>query len=254
MIKIGLKLWNVNIDNYLPIVKDLYKDNIFDYIELYIVPENFNTLKYWKKLEIPFDIHAPHSAHNMNLADNTKRQYNYNLYLETKKFADELNARFIILHGGIDGDYKEVALQIKNFNDSRCLIENKPYKVLKNIKAKKYIGTNLKEIAYIINNAKCGFCLDVGHAICSANSMKVSPYQLLEKFSNFKPNKIHLSDIDINTEFDEHLSFGSGNLDFYKLKNILTSVNDITIETKKQSKENLNDFVEDANFLRSIFK
>ncbi len=252
MAKIGLKLWNVNIDDYLPIAYDLFKDKIFDYIELYVVPKHIENILKWKNLPIPYDIHAPHSAHKMNLADKSKRDFNFELYMDTKKYADELNARYIVFHGGIDGSYKEVAKQLKIFNDSRSLIENKPYKVLKFINAKEYIGTKPEEIKYIKENANCGFCLDVGHAICAANSHGVEPYFYIEQFSKLNPQKIHLSDIHIETEYDEHLNFGLGNLDFYRLLPLFKQVKDITIETNKNSTENLNDFIKDVNFIRKV--
>ena len=39
----------------------------------------------------------------------------------------------------------------------------------------------------IIDTAKCGFCLDVGHAVCSANSQKKEAYSFLRELSTLKP-------------------------------------------------------------------
>ena len=251
MVRIGLKLWNTN-ENYLYIANDLYKDRVFDYIELYIVPQNKETLAMWQKLGIPFHVHAPHSAHSMNLSDSNKKDFNYNLYSETKYFADGLDAEYIVFHGGTNGNYREVANQIKSFNDKRSLIENKPYKVLKFVKANEYTGTTPEEIKYIKDYAGCGFCLDIGHAICSANSHKKDPYVYINEFARLNPKKIHLSDIDTSTELDEHLNFGYGKLDFSKLKTLLNNVGDVTIETNKKSKDNLEDFIEDVKFIRRV--
>ena len=251
MVKIGLKLWNTN-ENYIPIAIDLFKDKIFDYIELYIVPENTDKLPLWQKLEIPFHVHAPHSAHNMNLSDENKREYNFKLYQETKYFADGLDAKYIVFHGGTNGNYKEAASQIKSFNDKRSLIENKPYTVLKFIKANEYTGTTPEELKYIKEFANCGFCLDIGHAICSANSHKVDPYEYINQYSKLNPNKLHISDIHTDTVYDEHLNFGLGNLNFNKLTTLLKNIGDVTIETNKKSKENLDDFIKDVEFLRRV--
>lgn len=252
MYKIGLKLWNLNIDNYLPIAKELYFDNIFDYIELYIVPGHIDKIHHWKNLNIPIDLHAPHSAHGMNLSSHKKFETNKLLYNEVKAYANILNARYIILHGGTNGDYFEVANQIKSFNDNRILIENKPYKPLEFINAKEYTGCKPEEIKYIITNSNVGFCLDIGHSICAANSFNIDLYQYISQFAQLNPLKIHLSDLDIFSEKDMHLNFGDGNLDFYKIKNILKQVNDITIETNKKSQTNLNDFVNDVTYIRKI--
>ena len=157
-----------------------------------------------------------------------------------------------MFHGGTNGNYKEAAEQIKSFNDKRSLIENKPYKVLKFVNANEYTGTTPDEIKYIKNYSDCGFCLDIGHAICSANSHKSDVYEYINEFAKLKPNKIHISDIHTETEYDEHLNFGLGNLDFNKLKTLLNLTGDVTIETNKESKENLDDFIKDVDFLRRV--
>ena len=61
MNKLGLKLWNINDSCYYREAVNLYKKGVFDYIELYIVPDNLSLIDKWKMLNIPFDIHAPHS-------------------------------------------------------------------------------------------------------------------------------------------------------------------------------------------------
>ena len=60
MYKRGLKLWSINTDCYYEDAKKLYDNNIFDYIELYVVPDSLDTLSTWQKLNIPFIIHCPH--------------------------------------------------------------------------------------------------------------------------------------------------------------------------------------------------
>ena len=252
MSKIGLKLWNINTDSYLPFAKDLFEKGIYDYIELYVVPGNIDKIPVWKKLNIPFDIHAPHSAHNMNLSEFSKRDFNLNLYKEVKIYADELNAQYIIFHGGTGGNYKEVANQLKIIDDNRALIENKPYKPLRFIDAKEYTGTKPSEIEYIMNNSNCNFCLDIGHAVCAANSYNIDIYKYIDDFVKLNPVKIHLSDIDATTELDNHLNFGKGSLDFDRILALLKNIDNITIETNKKSKENLDDFIEDVKFLKNI--
>ncbi|GBR76885.1 hypothetical protein NO2_1365 [Candidatus Termititenax persephonae] len=254
MPRIGLKLWNINIDYYLPEARKLYSQGIFDYIELYIVPGHLAELSLWKGLEIPFDIHAPHSRHGMNLAKKKLRETNLQLYAETKTYADELNARHIVFHGGAGGDYKETAKQLENISDPRALIENKPIEPLPFIKEDFYVGSVIEEIGFIKNFAKCGFCLDIGHAFCAANYLGFEPYQYVEQFMRLSPQIMHLSDLKTNGTQDEHLNFGQGDLDLKRLLNILPANMDITIETEKKSKENLTDFVADVRFLLEKIK
>ncbi len=252
MHKLGLKLWSVNTDNYLREAKKLYNRGIYDYIELYIVPNNEDKLSTWKELNIPYIIHAPHFLHKMNLSLKEYEENNIKIYREVKLYADILKAPKIIFHSGTDGDYKETARQLKNLNEPRALIENKPYKLMPAIKGKAYVGTKFEEIEYIINEVGCGFCFDICHAICAANSHGLDIYKSLEKWVTLNPNLIHLSDKDISTEMDFHLNFGNGTIDFGKVLGILPNNVPITIETPKKSKKNIDDFIEDVNYIRAI--
>ena len=111
MYKLGLKLWSVNTDSYYDEAIRLYHDGVFDYIELYVVPNTLHTLEKWAKIAIPFIIHCPHFMHGFNLAKAEKKESNFAIYREVKQFADELRAKYIIFHGGMDGDIRETARQ-----------------------------------------------------------------------------------------------------------------------------------------------
>ena len=253
MRKIGLKLWNINTDYYYDEAIRLHNNKVFDYIELYIVPGNLKLIDKWKKIDIPFDIHAPHFAHNMNLSKKEFEKDNYDKYLEVKEYADSLNANVIVFHGGINGDYKETTRQIKSFHDNRILIENKPFQPLRMSGDDKCIGSKYEEIKYIMEGAGCGFCLDIGHAICSANSQGIEPYSYIEKLVTLNPKRIHLSDIDTASKFDQHLNYGLGNLDFIRVLSIAPNDINITIERMKNSKTDLTDYRNDAEFLKKVF-
>ena len=254
MYKIGLKLWSINTDYYYEEAKRLYNEGVFDYIELYVVPETLDTLESWKKLNIPFIIHCPHFAHGFNLAKSEKRESNLNIYNQVKHFADELNAKYIIFHGGVEGDIKETAKQLKSFKECRALIENKPFAALPNTMGGKFCrGATLEEIGIVIDAVGCGFCLDFGHAICSANSQNIDVYDYCEKFLKFKPKMFHLTDVsDISSGYDTHLHLGKGQLDFSKILQMLSEDDIITIETIKNDKKNLEDFVEDIRWLKNL--
>ena len=251
--RIGLKLWSINTDFYLSEAKRLYDRGIFDYIELYVVPGSINTLNDWKQLAIPFIMHNAHFAHGFNLAKAENKARNVEIYKETKCFADELNAKYIIFHGGVDGDYKETAEQLLSFNDSRSLIENKPFVALPNRMGGNFCrGATLEEIKYIKDTANCGFCFDIGHAVCSANSQNKEPYSFLHELMALNPTMFHLSDVtDMSSPYDAHPHLGTGQLDIERLKReIFPDDAIISVETNKDSKENLNDFINDSNFIK----
>ncbi len=252
MYKLGLKLWSVNTDFYYEEAKRLYSQGLFDYIELYVVPGSVGTLPKWKELDIPFIIHGPHFAHGFNLAKKEKQSSNLKIYEEVKKFADELNAKYIIFHGGIDGDIKETARQLANLKELRALIENKPFVALPNKMGGNFCrGYNVEEIQLVKETAKCGFCLDFGHAICAANSLGKNIYEYCNHFLSLKPNMYHLTDLnDITSPYDSHLHLGTGKLDLKQIFNMIPDESYITFETTKDSKENLNDFVQDMQWLK----
>lgn len=253
MYKLGLKLWSINTDIYYNEAKKLYAQNLFDYIELYVIPNSTQTIKQWQDIHIPFIIHCAHSAHGFNLAKKEQEKSNLQIYNETKEFADALNAKYIIFHGGTDGDIKETAKQLKKFNEKRAVIENKPYLPIPNkINAKICRGYNFDEIKFVMDEAGCGFCLDFGHAICAANAFEKEPYSFIDEFINLKPNMFHLTDNDnINSPYDSHLHLGDGELNLDKIKAVLPKDAIITLETNKNSKENLDDFIGDAKCMRN---
>lgn len=250
--KLGLKLWSINTDCYYEEAKRLYNEGWFDYIELYVVPNSLDKIEKWKKIEIPFIIHCPHFAHGFNLAKKEKKGSNRKIFDEVQKYADILNAKYIVIHGGIDGNVEETATQLASFCEPRALIENKPMIALPNKMGGKFCrGYNIEEIKYIKNVANCGFCLDFGHAICSANSQDREIYSYCEEFLSLNPQMFHLTDnMDITSPYDSHLHLGEGELDLEKIKKILPQNAIITLETVKNSKENLDDFIKDSKCMK----
>lgn len=253
--KIGLKLWSINTDYYLKEAERLYNEGVYDYIELYVVPDTEATLASWKKLSIPYIIHNAHFAHGFNLSRPEAKARNQVIYHQSRLFADELNAKYIIFHGGTDGTAEETAAQLLSFKEPRALLENKPYVALPNRMGGEYCrGATLSEIREIITTAGCGFCLDIGHAVCSANSQHKEPYGFVKELAELHPQMFHLSDIsDMTSPYDAHPHLGSGELDISQLKKeIFPSDAIISVETDKSSKERLDDFKKDVIWLNNI--
>ena len=254
MYKLGLKLWSINTDYYYEEAVKLYNKGIFDYIELYAVPNTVNTIEKWQKIGIPFIIHCPHFMHGFNLAQAEKRESNFAIYQEVKQFADKLNAKYIIFHGGVDGDIKETAKQLATFKEPRALLENKPMLAIPNRMGGNFCrGYNAEEITTVQKAASCGFCLDFGHAICAANSLKKEVYTYCRDLLALGPKMFHLTDnTDINSPYDTHPHLGQGQLDLEKIKQMLPQDAIITLETDKDSKNNIDDFISDCNVMRKL--
>ena len=254
--QIGLKLWSSNTDYYLHEAMRLFDRGVFDYIELYIVPGTVNTIKEWANLPIPYILHNAHFAHGFNLASHEKKSANYEIFQQTKLFAEVLNPQYIIFHGGIDGSIEETALQLHGFQDSRVLIENKPYKALPNrMNGEVCRGATVDELQKVVDIVHCGVCLDFGHAVCSANTQGLNPYHFIKQLNDkFSPKMYHLSDVkDMTTEFDSHPHLGEGKLDIaYLCKHVLPGDALLSIETNKNNSECLDDFEEDVRWLRNL--
>lgn len=249
--KLGLKLWSNNTDNYLKEAQRLYETGWYDYIELYVFPDTLDTIKKWKTLNVPFTLHAPHYIHGINLANKEKEQYNITIFKQVEEFLNEHNAKYVIVHSGIEGNIEETIRQLKIIKPNKMLIENKPY-IAPKMPDKICRGATIEEISKVIKEIGCGFCLDVGHAICTANSLKKEPYEYLKEFNKLKPVCYHLSDNFIDSEIDAHMNFGQGNYDFKKIFDIIDTDKNITIETSKNNEENLNDFIEDVKWLKNL--
>ncbi len=249
--KLGLKLWSTNTDYYFDEAKRLYNEGWFDYIELYIVPNTISTIDKWKSLDIPFTLHAPHFMHDVNLANKFKEKTNYQLFLEVKEFFKILNAKYVVVHLGIEGIIEETIRQLSAINLGEMLIENKPFiaPTADNLVCR---GATIEEITKVMNELKCGFCLDIGHAICTANYLGINPYEFLNNFNTLTPTCYHLSDNYIDSQIDKHLHLGDGNYDFIKILNIIDTNINIAIETNKNSKSDLNDYILDNIFLKRI--
>lgn len=262
MFNLGLKLWSTN-KNYIKDAQKLYDQGLYNYIELFTVPDSYRDyINIWKSLEIPYVIHAPHFFKGLNLAKRENLEKNIILAQQAFEFADNLNSNIVIFHPGVNGDIKETAYQInylldKNILDKdRTVIENKPYLALpSDINKNKTVfcvGSNPEEIKFVIDNTGIGFCFDIGHAIVAANYQKIDIWKYLDNFNKFNPKIYHLSDGNINGFYDEHLHLGAGTFDIKKNLNLINKNSFVSLETPKNFEGSLKDFVQDINYLKNI--
>jgi sugar phosphate isomerase/epimerase len=251
MKKLGLKVFSIN-RQYCDVAAQLYRKGVYDYIELYTVPQSFDDMiSIWKNLNIPYVVHAPHFKHGMNLARKDHEAINRKLYEEAARFADALNAKYIIFHPGIGGDIQETGRQIKKFLDKRIIIENKPYHAVsdKNTICNGYLPA---DIDLVMREGGCGFCFDVGHCFCAANALGKQLFDFFDEFLRLKPVMVHVSDNDAATTVDGHRHFGGGSYNMAKVWEKLPSDIMVTIETDKDSQDSLDDFVKDVVYLKDL--
>jgi len=255
MIKWGLKLWASNLHYIKPAV-DLYHKGVFQYIELFIDSDNNgNYADHWKTLGIPYHLHAPHSYSGLNLSVCAKEKENLKIVEKVDQYRKYLNPEKIIFHPGIEGEIHETIRQLqciqRKYADlfAISVIENKPRL---GVKGEHCVGSSPNEIKQILEALPMGFCLDVGHAMCYAAWSKEKWQDVLNKFLNLSPSVYHLSDGDVNSQIDQHLHLGKGNYDLKKIIRMIPLDTYVAVETDKDSKTDLNDFAEDANYIKGF--
>lgn len=248
--KIGLKLWSTN-EHYIPAACDLFARKVFDYIELFTVPGSVATIPQWKRLGIPYVLHAPHSGVGLNLADPDLRETNTELVSQVDKFFFALSADFVIFHPGVNGDLKESISQFCSFGKlfpemyRKVVIENNPQLGLND---EQCLGALPVEMRKLNQDTGLGFCFDFVHAICSAKSNNLKWEALAKDFLALSPVIYHVSDSDY-AEKDSHQHLGSGELDLPKIIKMLPVDCLVTLETPKNSQNDLDDFIQDTEFL-----
>jgi len=256
-LKLGLKLFSHQLQQYRDEALNLLKTDKVSYIELYVSPGHLQYLSEWgefqKAYNLDFTLHAPHSSQDVNLGDKDAIGINKSAYKEVMEYKKELKAKYIVVHAGRAGDIVETVRQLNLINPEDVMIENKPY-----VSPKKpeiiSRGATLEEIQYVLSHFKCkGFCLDVGHAFCTAVSLRVDPWEYLKKFQQLKPSCYHLSDGEFNNPIDIHYHIGYGDYDWNHIFQIISTNKNITIETvKKNSTEPLKNFKNDTELLRKF--
>lgn len=249
ILRLGLKLGTRNI-NYTEDIFSYYGDGYFQYIELFVIPGSFDdTVGYWKRFSMPVIIHAPHSFAGMNISLPQEREGNKKKLQEVFKFADALKSEYIIFHSGVNGDIRETIGQLRPFADSRCLIENKP---VMGMNGERCLGAEPKDVSHIMSELGAGFCLDFGHAICAAHTLKREPLEFIKEFFAFNPSVYHLTDGDFESERDMHLHYGDGTFPLKVLLEMIPEGAMVTNEARHDSDTALDDFKKDFFYVKNI--
>jgi len=256
-LRLGLKLFSNQFEQYKKEAIEVIEKGFADYIELFVYPDSLGILKDWETLKtkygINFTIHSPHSSQNVNLVVPELLDYNKKIYHEMDIYMDALDAEYMIIHCGREGTVKETVRQLNIINPTRMMIENTPYYSPKmpDIAA---AGGTVEDIKYVLDNHDCGFCLDVGHSFCTAVALGLKPYEYMAKFLELKPHCYHLSDGEINNKTDIHYHITKGDYDWERIMKSLNLSCNMTLETitKNYKKSLLDEFVDDTKILREI--
>ena len=260
MRRFGLKLWSKDFIKNLDFVNTAevkVKEGVFDYLELFALPLSFEeTHKIIKDkfFGVKCVIHAPHGLQGLDISDKNEFFNNQKRIEDARRFADLLEAPFIVLHPGMNAGeefLEESIRQFKLFGDERLTVENLPSYCSQ---TKRLLhGVRPLEIKRFIDEVGCPFCLDFSHAICGANSCGENIFSFLKEMAELKPAMYHLCDGEANSLNDSHLHFGEGDYDLRRLVLEFTKENAlITMETGHGIPDSVEPWVNDVNYIRKI--
>lgn len=256
MINLGLKLFSNQLERYGSEVIKLIEENKFAYIELFVLPDSVEYLKGWKNFKeefnLKFTLHAPHFSNGVNLADRDYEKRNIEVYKQVEEYRKELDAMYTVVHAGAKGNIEETVRQLDIINPVDMRIENKP-PVSPSQPDRQCRGANIEEIKFVIEKHPCKFCLDVGHAFCSAIYFGKEQFEYLKEFQALKPDCYHLSDGEFHSHIDIHYHIKKGDYDWERIFNIIDTTKNMTLETvKKSGKESLELFSGDVDEVNNL--
>lgn len=244
--KFGIKIWSVNKE-HVKIAKKYFLKKEFDYIELTAIKNSFDKeiLSFIKG--IPIIIHCDNN--NVNFAKEELYEENVTAIKEAQKFADFLNAKYIIIHPGHDGGISNVNKLLSEFKDDRFCIENMPGKTA-DLRFDN-VGRTYDELIKIKINK---FCLDISHAIKAAITLDIDIFDNIKEFLKLDPVIFHISDSHLNNEIDEHLDIGDGEYDFKKIFSLINKKEKlITLETPKIYYDSLEKDINNIKKIKEYF-
>ena len=254
MIRTGLKLWSSNA-RHLPAALKVYADGWFDYIELFTTIGSFDsTINDWRDLNIPLGLHAPHLYGGFHIAGaGTTDDQAMRTFHEVDRFRMALSPEYVVFHAAENGTIpvllQRIGLLQQHFPrlHELALIENLPRLGLKNERCE---GALPEEMRSILEQTGLRLCLDFGHAISCAAYEKLDSMQVIDGLMALDPAVFHLSDGHAALPYDEHLNLGEGDYPLAECLRRVPGGKSLTLETKKKSEEELDDFVEDVRRVR----
>ncbi len=197
---IGLKIRKDNLD-----LIDEY-DDLFDFFEIYIDP-GFPLKKLSEYSHKNITIHAAHFADGFDPSNPDLREVSKSIIDLAVKAADITGSPWIIVHPGHDLSTASKRNMINFFNknwDDRIIFENCPA-IDFTEDGLRYLFSLPDEMKFLIKKFNTGFVLDFGHAICTANTLKLDVNSLIKEFLELNPRCFHVSGISLNSNKDTHL-------------------------------------------------
>jgi len=208
--EVGIKTWSSNGAKRIKQISE-----VCDFME--VMPIANRHLPSLKKIETKWTVHARHEHHGFNLADARNEKINKKIISDAIYYADALDAKTIVVHGGILANKQcseeHTIAFLKEVNDKRIVIEN--------MTRAKTLTSNPDGLVRITQAAKLGICFDFSHAQMAAVRNKIPYLSLLRKFMKLKPRYFHICDGWMGKATDEHLNLRDGDFDIPLFKKLI---------------------------------
>jgi deoxyribonuclease-4 len=225
----GLKMWGETADaRHISEAKTLIDYGVFDYIE--VTPTADASVDLFD-IGVPVIIHATSERWGTNLGDRSKREFTMRMTQMSFEWADILRSKYVIMHPGY-GEMNSTLEFLDMIYDKRILVENMP---MISIKGDKMLGYSVEDMK-TLTGKRFGFCMDIGHAIKAAMSLKKNPHWFAGTMRLvMEPKMYHLSDGSNDSIYDDHLSLGDGGFDLKFIKEMISRDPEcpITFETPR---------------------
>jgi len=263
MAKVGLKLLSTADSECINAVAELYSKKLFDYVELYVVPNTTDTIEKWKnfrstglsgeKISLPIMLEAPDYHHKINFANPDNFEINRRIFDEIEQFRQALNSRCTIITPGYRGNISETIRQLKEFKPKNIIVKNNVYRIAE-LSSAAGIGSCGEELEMVKKDTYCGFCLDIENAVCTANITDRDPYDFLRELNILNPIIYHISGNNISTKDVTGGNISGGDYNFSKLSLIIRNNALITLNTIIKEQIDVFKFRDDVHYLRRFCK
>lgn len=159
-----------------------------------------------KKFGVEFSIHAPYWI-NLNSAEREKTEKSKERILKSCEIGHELGAKKVVFHAGYYGKsnkeeaYENIKTSILEMQ--KKIKENKwNIKIAPETMGKTNVFGSIDEIAKLVNETECGFCIDFAHILARYKDYKFK--EVLEKFEKADELHVHFSGIEYGDRGEKH--------------------------------------------------
>ena len=244
-LKYGLKLWSSNIELFSAAL-GAYRDDIFDFVELYSNPEEVPNLDSLAPLrEMPVTIHATHSRgfHEFVIRDEQLK-----IWQQTLALADFFKSDVIVVHPGRTHSIESFEENLTRIDDPRIYIENMAGL---DIYSNPMFGQRLTDLDKIASTKP--ICFDFEKAVKAACFQNVDYKEYIEEaLERLRPSYFHISGGKIDSAVDEHLDLRQADFDLIWMKKKLNDAGDVRLVFETPKKDGIVNDLNNMQYFRSL--